>query len=61
MEEQRCECGESLPTHLADLMSDDPTASHICVCEKKYQVKDGKFEIVGTEANPFACYDASQS
>lgn len=50
---EKCECGEELPHHLVEV-ADGLAMTHICICERRYRVKDGKFVQDGTESNPFA-------
>jgi len=50
-----CPCGQPLPWHLFELV--DERFSHICSCERRYRLKDGKIVQDGTERNPVAEFD----
>lgn len=51
----KCECGEPLPVHLADLV--DENFTHVCSCKKAWKVTSGLFVYVGEEDNPIADLD----
>jgi hypothetical protein len=51
----KCECGQPLPTHLADLV--DESFTHVCSCKKAYKVCSGLFIHIGEEDNPSAAFD----
>lgn len=49
----RCACGEQLPHHLAGI----GLTEHVCLCERRYKVVNGRFIENGTALNPGARYD----
>ena len=50
----KCECGRPLPHHLAELGGN---LSHVCSCNRAYDVVDKVFKLRGFEHNPFADRD----
>lgn len=45
-----CACGSPFPHHLANL---GLPFTHVCKCERRYRVVEGRFVADGLEANPF--------
>jgi hypothetical protein len=57
---EKCNCGQPLPLHLAELAPSDGSFKHVCSCEIRWKWDGSDFIEDGSEPNPFARYDEEQ-